>query len=437
MEKSADIQVPKEQFEKTVDGQIAVLKDKIKATDTKIDKLAAQLKVMIKPDSPEMKDTAISWGELRSAFKQAGIAEKDYELYAGYIGVKAAMSFGLSDSLDQSQYWLAEPDEVKKQAPSPLPAPAEKQTALKTFTHPYYGVIKMVDSPSDYSHEIATGGYWLDGFDPKKVNTTEQATGEQLAAQLEPLNPLTQRFNNPEQIKKIPKIDSSVSLLPVNTNPDLGLQYKLRQMRTNGILVEKGTEGEQPNFVIVSHGHPIAALAELAKMRTSDGKYLFDTATYMPSETWSPAATRAEGMASQAQLWGDELERAKTQNKKIQWAGGIAVALNGHRGDFDSSPEAKMDVKAANIDPGKLFGKIEDFEKFLLSRNMKKIVIVTEHLVKDFNKDNYLPLEALKTSDVNTFDEANKDLYEYMKKLNDRGKVKVVVISGDTRKGNN
>jgi hypothetical protein len=251
-----------------------------------------------------------------------------------------------------------------------------------------------------------------------KINTTSQSTGKELAAQLIPLNSEVQRFHNPEQIDTIPSIDSSIASMELNLNADLGLQYKLRQMRENGIIVDRKEDGkEQPNFVIISHGHSIPGVTEMAKMRTQDGKYLFDVAVCMPLGTWRAGASRTGPMTTEAQLWGDELERERNNNRQLQWAGGIAVALNGHRGDLDYN---MPDKRAANIDPKAIFGSVEDFEKFLLSKNMKRIVIVTEHLVADHTKNNYLPLDILTNSDVATFDEANKDLYHYMKELNDR-----------------
>lgn len=64
-------------------------------------------------------------------------------------------------------------------------------------------------------------------------------------------------------------------------------------------------------------------------------------------------------------------------------------------------------------------------------------MIVTEHYVQDHEKDNILSLEVLKDGNSVTFNDANKDLYEYMKALHERGKVEVVMISGDTRKREN
>lgn len=315
--------------------------------------------------------------------------------------------------------------------PKELLASADNEVS-ENYNHQFYGKLR----PSKYPHdkEFAEGPYWLEKFDPRELNSLKNPTGEKLASQLLPINNEINQYYNAEQVSSIKKPNLDIAIAPYNTNADLGLQYKLRQMRSHGIISKKEGENEKPEFIILSHGHAIAGLVELSKMRTDNGDYLFDVAPHMPLGTWTSNANRAKGMASQANLWGSELEKTKNDNKNKKWLGGIAIGLNGHRGDFDYD---KIDEKAANINPKNIFGEIEKFEKYLISKGIKRIVVITEHTVKDYQKDNYLTLKQLIDSDCVTFDEANKDLYSYLQQISDRGKVEVVVISGDTRKGKN
>jgi len=304
--------------------------------------------------------------------------------------------------------------------------------ASENYNHQFYGRLRPSKNP--HGNKFAEGPYWLEKFDPRELNSVKNPTGEKLANQLLPINNETNQYYNAEQISSIrePKLD--IAIAPYNTNADLGLQYKLRQMRSHGIISKKEGMNEKPSFIILSHGHAIAGLTELSKMRTDNGDYLFDVAPYMPLGTWTSNADRAKGMASQANLWGSELEKQKNENKNKKWLGGIAIGLNGHRGDFDYS---NINEKAANINPNNLFGEVEEFEKFLLSKGLKRIVVITEHTVNDYQRDNYLTLKQLIDSDCVTFNEANKDIYSYLQQISDRGKIEVIVISGDTRKGKN
>ena len=434
------------------ESKIKELENKISEVDDSTSRLAKELRQMLSGD--EMLDGKISYDELKVAFKAAKISNDEAMRYAEILGIKHSTSFVLFDDPSDYLYWVGVVeggDMNEKNVNFDRGSPKqgllkklevyrddrrdsflEKSVESFDYDHPYYGKLKVVDFPIN-KDEIAAGDYWLDGFDPTKINTTQQSSGEKLVRQLESMHAEIRCFHDPEQIKRVTSVDNRVAMLPLNINSDLGLRFKLRQMHKNDILSTLDENGNEiPNFVILTHGHPIAGLVELAKMKTSDDKVLFDTAVYMPSNGWTESANRALHMSSQAQMWGDELERVKGENTGKEWAGGMAIALNGHRGDLDYDA---IENGGANIDAYDLFGDPKEFEKFLISRNMKKIVIITEHGVKDSKKDNILPLTILKDSNVPTFNNANEDLYDYMKEVSDRGNVEVVVISGDTRKG--
>ena len=143
--------------------------------------------------------------------------------------------------------------------------------------------------------------------------------------------------------------------------------------------------------------------------------------TYKKGDVTPSAITQA------SQFWGDEMERIKADHKKNNRTslGGIAVALNGHRGDTEEG-------RPGNIDPKQMFGEISELKSLMQARGMKKIIVITEHLVKDPDKVNILPLDVLQNSKFPEFDASNKDLYDYLKEAKKQG-IDIVVVSGEQR----
>jgi hypothetical protein len=294
--------------------------------------------------------------------------------------------------------------------------------------HPFYGTQTLAEGHKND---------FLTNFDPRKVNTKAQTNGAELADQQRPID-TSLPFNTEQITGAIYKTMDNYGMgsdntAAVNMNSDLGLQYTLKNILRKQVITKMDGSGiEQPSFVLISSGHAIAGLAELSNMtRTNpDGKeqYLFDTSVYMPIGKWSPDYVRTNVSSQGAQIWGDQIEKNKQDQKKMTSAGGVAIALNGHRGDDGFSTQAGT----ANIDPEKMLGTPEEFKMDLEKRGLKKVVIVTEHYVKDPDKPNILTLEHLRDSDFPTFDEANKDLYGYMKQVAALG-VEVIVVSGEQR----
>lgn len=291
--------------------------------------------------------------------------------------------------------------------------------------HPFYkGVSHLA-----HEHKVS----FLEKFDPQKVNTKEQTDRQELIGQLKPLD-ASLPFDA-EQILTAPDLTLGKSSIDAtNANSDLGVQYTLSQV-LRGTVITKMEKGlEEPMCVLVSHGHAIAGIAELAKFFrvNASGKeeYLFDTTVYMPAGGWKDSS-RMNVASHGAQLWGDEIERQKSEHitRGRTSAGGIAIALNGHRGDVDHTlPKGG----SANISMEKMLGKPVEFAKVLKNRGLSGVVVVTEHLVDDPSKPNILNIDELIDSETLTFDKANKDMYDYLIALQKLG-VTVTVVSGEQR----
>jgi hypothetical protein len=302
-------------------------------------------------------------------------------------------------------------------------------------------VCSISDPPKktyDFEGSIFVGETpFLKNFDPTSVDPVTQTCSAELAQQFLSSDPSLP--HDDEQITSSTDINRKWDFVAAaNMNADLGLQYTLREILRHEVLVKlDANKKEHPTLVIVSHGHALAGLTELAKMTTKDSKgkerYLFDTTVYLPQGGWTNDFDRMALSGEAAQIWGDNLEatRKDLQKKGIRKFGGMAIALNGHRGDRD--PRGKGG-KTANIDPEKMLGPPKKFLKIAKSRGINRVVIVTENLVKDPNKINYLTIEMLKKGPdhQSSFDNANKDLYSYMKKLRDLG-LEIVVVSGEQR----
>ena len=171
-------------------------------------------------------------------------------------------------------------------------------------------------------------------------------------------------------------------------------------------------------------------MAEMTRIdKNKDTQYMFDTSIYMPMGGWTTAKIRLAVASQGAQIWGDRIHEIKTRYRKegMLSAGGVAIALNGHRGDSLTSENQN-----ANIDPCSMLGSPKEFSEQLRRRGLNRVVIVTEHYVKEPEKPNILPFEHLRCSKGYSFDEANKDLYEYMKLVMELG-IEVVVVSGEQR----
>lgn len=299
---------------------------------------------------------------------------------------------------------------------------------IKVIGHPLYGNIEL---RPEHKEDFLTG------FDPRKVNIKNQNAAE-LIEQLKPLDP-TLPFNA-EQLSIAKKDDLLLPedrwITPNNINADLGFQHNLAKVLREKIVTTIDKTGvERPSAVIITSGHALAGLAELSKWtrKNKDGKeeYLFDTSIYMPKGGWTASEVRLDVATKGAQLWGDVIEASKNRYQKggIKGAGGFAIGLNGHRGDFDLTT-----FKTANIDPVKMLGKPDQFVKNLRDRGLNRLVIVTEHFVPiggDPNKPNIRPLEDLRDP-LAFFSKSNEDLYDYMIDLQ-KLDIEVIVVSGDRR----
>jgi len=296
----------------------------------------------------------------------------------------------------------------------------------------------LVTSSSYFGKITLPSGHrtsFISEIDPKKINPIDQ-NNKELAEQLRPLDSRVP-YNAEQVLLNLNIKMTPESTLAVNLNSDLGLQKTVKDILRRSVITSIDEKGiEQPSFVIFSQGHSIAGLAALAdwtrKDATGKDQYLFDTSLYMPQGKWTPDKNvRTDVATIGAQVWGDSIAAAKRdhiENGRTS-AGGVAIALNGHRGDFTISEPT---LGEANIDPVRAFGKPENFVALLRDRELKKVVIVTEHYVSDPTKVNELPLSILKNSDSNTFDNANKDLYDYMESLQKLG-IEVIVVSGEQR----
>lgn len=299
----------------------------------------------------------------------------------------------------------------------------------KPWSHPYYQEPLFI-AP-------LYGRCFLEGFDPRAINTVRQTNGAEIARQFKPQHGVLPY--NAEQILQAKAFEMPRDFVgTVNMNADLGVQYTLREVLRREVLVTRTPAGdEKPAFVMVSHGHCMAALVELAKMTTADHRgqtsYLFDVSVYLPMGGWTPEGDKVTLTADGGQIWGDELDRirADQRRRKLPWAGGMAIALNGHRGDRDSEGPDRTN-RVANVDPVRMLGKPATFAKFLSKRGLTRVVVLTEHLVKDPDKANVLPLDALVNRGDSSFIAANRDLYDYVRALTALG-VEVVVASGEQR----
>jgi ribonuclease BN (tRNA processing enzyme) len=279
---------------------------------------------------------------------------------------------------------------------------------------------------------------FLNDFDPRKVNINNQTSGKDLAEQLKPFD-ATIPFNVEQLLNSTHFQLETDFVAAINADADLGHQYTLREILLNSVLTTTDSAGVKRGVaVLISHGHSIAGLAELAKMTAFDSNdkehYLFDISVYAPQGGWATDEERMQVISEGAQLWGDQLEitRKRYLKDNIKGSGGFAIALNGHRGDIDKSSTAENPT--ANIDFQKMFGAPEVFKTFLIKRNINRIVVVTEHQVEKPEVLNVLPITMLKSSGKYSasFDAANKDLYDYLIQMREIG-VEVIVVSGDQR----
>lgn len=263
-------------------------------------------------------------------------------------------------------------------------------------------------------------------------------------------------FTSNERPKKIVPL--------INYNADFLAIASARALREQGVLVKQNDDGtEEPSFVLVTHGHSCAIVAEMSTW-TQDRdcekpEALFDTSIYMPQGDWS-ANHQYAGLATlEQQIWGDYGEVAKKKVRTAQWtlANGIAVALNGHRGERLISVSVDEDKKdepglayinsinieteaqntTANIDAEKMLGTAQEFYQGLKARGLSRVVIGTEHYLpygQTINEPNILSLEDLKTSGSKTFDDSNKDLYEYFKNFSEQyPDIELIVVGIDGR----
>ncbi|MGZ3768562.1 MAG: hypothetical protein ACXVCP_02360 [Bdellovibrio sp.] len=286
--------------------------------------------------------------------------------------------------------------------------------------HPFYG-----DYELDENHQTN----FLEGFNPNNLPKLVSKNPQAFANALKPSDRAIP-YNSEQIIKGNNfKIENDY-YGALNMNADLGLQYTIENMLYPDILTQKDDHGqEKPTFVIVSSGHALAGLASIAKLtvQKSDGNKtcLFDTSVYMPLGTWRNSS-RLNVATQGAAIWAQTIANAK--KKCSSYGGGVAIALNGHRGDVDFE---NIDKRAANIDAQKVFGPVEEFVKRLNKRRINRVVVITETHVDNPSKVNKFPLEILK-EDESTFSDANKDLYDFLKEIQKKG-VEVIVVSGEQR----
>jgi hypothetical protein len=176
------------------------------------------------------------------------------------------------------------------------------------------------------------------------------------------------------------------------------------------VITQRNATGfEQPSFVLISHGHSIAGLAELAKWTQKvpgqAEQYLFDTSVYMPEGKWDAKESnpRYNVATKGAQVWGDEIAAAKTdhQSNKLTAAGGVAIALNGHRGDTSLDSTG-----TANINAEVMLGSVDAFLATLKARGLSKVVVVTEHssnVIKHSRSSSYIDNCSATVHNANCF----------------------------------
>lgn len=315
---------------------------------------------------------------------------------------------------------------------------------VKVIDHPFYDDFLMIDSGHVKN--------FIKHFSPADV-CTRKKTPREIAEILKPANPENARFYNAEQVfSRQCYYPDNKELDARNANADLGLQYTIDKVLRGSIITYDVNGEEIPSFIIISHGHSIAGLAALSKMtrttKTGEVQYLFDTSIYMPQGGWPIDATRLRIAGERGQLWTQVIQKNKNayENAGIKSAGGMAIALNGHRCDLNGEVEIKsyppveispeLRKGRAYIDPEKMLGSPEEFIVELKKRGLNKVVIINELPVNDPEKPNTYSIDMLKTSKMlgkpvlGSPPEA--DLYHYMVKLKDLG-IKVVVVSGEQR----
>ncbi|MGZ3773479.1 MAG: hypothetical protein ACXVCN_07190 [Bdellovibrio sp.] len=289
--------------------------------------------------------------------------------------------------------------------------------------HPYYK-----DTVLDERHQKN----FLTNFDPTKLYKPPMNTPESLSTLFKPIaNDIP---FNADQIRHGNDYSMPNDFYgALNMNADLGLQYTLGHILRGKVITYNDEKGfEVPTFIILSSGHSIAGLEELSKMTRLDSsgktQCLFDTSVYFPMGSWSFKANRLSVATQGATIWGGEIYRNKKFCKENTMAGGIAIALNGHRGDRDLT---NKNATFSNIDPNEMLGSVDDFVKMLAKRGLRRVVIITETHVENTEIPNMFPLEKLKKDDP-SFNPSNKDLYEYFVSVKSKG-VDVLVASGEQR----
>jgi len=307
---------------------------------------------------------------------------------------------------------------------------SDRTSGVKVSGHPYYGTIQLGSGNTTN---------FLDNFDPATLKINNNISAEALAENFRPLDPSIP-FNAEQILKAQDFTMEKDSTAATNMNADLGVRHTLSKVLRHSVITKDVNGKEQPSFVMISSGHAMAGLAELTKMtRTVNGKkeYLFDTSMYMPMGDWSNKTSRINVASKLGNIWANEIGETKSSYKAegLKSAGGVALALNGHRGDLDWFKINNIDAPTANIDPVKMLGTPEIFSANLRQRGLNRVVIVTEHFVEDPKKANILPINYLKNTPLpghGTFDYANQDMFNYLSKLKELG-VEVVVVSGEQR----
>jgi hypothetical protein len=263
------------------------------------------------------------------------------------------------------------------------------------------------------------GPYFLDKFKLADVVTNKEKSLDTMLDTMQPLQEENKRFFNASALEGIS--DTTLDMSPRNVNADLGCQERIRLMKEKGII-------DEHTFVLLSHGHMVAGLAELTKMTTTDNKYMFDTTLYFPRGGWLPGIGEANDVVKEGlQLWSEEIKKAKEENQQRESAGGIAVGIFGHRGRTDMRDVPRFPTAAIN--PEQLLGNTDEYMEFLNKHNLNKVVIITEE--SDINPSHIssLPLDRLKEG---YHQNENKDLFAYFQTLKEKG-VNVLVVSGDSR----
>jgi len=297
----------------------------------------------------------------------------------------------------------------------------QESYGLRLKTHPYFKSYEHDPDGSEWYNSPNVLNYifgpdLLPGFDPKNFVSNPNKSIEEIIASMQPLNSDHQRFSDLSAIEGAESKPLDINAR--NVNADLGLQRQIRKM------IETGVIGKH-TFVILSHGHFLAGMAELAKPNR-DGEYIFDPSIYFPKGNWSTNSSDARNaIRQQFQLWAETIKRAREGNTKRQ--GIPAVVLFGHRDRLDFDTKTKG---SANINPQALFGSPSEFADYLKENGFTKVVIITERFVENPNEFQDLGLESLRTG---SFSMPNKDLYAYAKTLNDSLNVTVNVVSGDRR----